>query len=116
MIAASLALSFSSCSANLDMAPSHAWPILLGALDEVTGRERDERLAQFRAVWGRGGIPRHAWLELAKKWNVCDGLEQSKGCRMPPGPLEAEGIAGEILSKYTNGQLRYVPSSPSSGS
>ena len=94
-----------------DMAPSHTWPILLDAIDQSEGVEHERRLAEFRAVWrsGRrhGDIRRVDWVELAKRWNVCDGLTNPSGCRLPPGPLEAQGLAVEALDHLASRTPRY---------
>ena len=94
-----------------EMAPSKTWPIILGAVDELYGPAQAVRIAELRGRWTDRGISRAAWVDLAQKWNVCDGLGSAK-CRMPPGPLEAEGIAGEILADLANGRPRYGQTSP----
>jgi hypothetical protein len=81
--AAAVMLLMCGCSADLGRAPSRAWPIMLGAIEEVVGAERERRLTEFRLRWGLGGMRRGEWAELAREWNVCDRIEMTKDCRMP---------------------------------
>jgi hypothetical protein len=101
------------CGADIGKAPSETWPIMLGAIEEVVGAERERRLTEFRLRWKRGGMRRGEWAELARKWNVCDGIEVAKNCRMPAGPLDDQGTALEILGRIADGgRPRYEPSAP----
>ena len=93
-----------------DMAPSHTSPILLGAIEESRGAERDRKVAEFRAVWrtssSQGGVRRDDWIALAKRWNVCDGLTNPPGCRLPKGQLEPQGLAVETLDHLAGSTAR----------
>ena len=92
-------------------APSHTWPILLGAIDESMGIEREKRLAALHESWGEfDGIRRNVWIKLAKEWRVCDGLNGVDGCRMPAGTLVSQGEAREVLTHLSWGRPRYEQS------
>lgn len=85
------------------MAPAHAWPVILAAYGESSGRERLRRTAELRAYSVHGHIRESYWLELSRTWGVCHAMWYERGCRRPPGPYEAQGIAREMLQKVAEG-------------
>lgn len=83
------------------MAPSRAWPVMLGAIDEAAGSERIARIRQLQQAWRFGEMKLSDWLELSGQWNVCHQLWLQRGCRMPAGPFEAQGLARESLQRLS---------------
>lgn len=85
------------------MAPDHAWPTILAAYQESTGAERLARAAELRNYWAYGEIREEDWRRLAQRWGVCHAMWYEPGCRRPPGPYEAQGIAREMLDGIARG-------------
>ena len=77
--------------------PAEVWPIILAAYDDSSGAAQEQRKGDLEATWHYGQMTVVRWLALSSKWNVCHTLWREKGCRMPSGPYEAQGIAKEIL-------------------
>ena len=86
------------------MAPAAAWPVILGAVREATGPVRIEREEQIRTFWHYGEMRAADWFVLSKIWGVCHRLWGESSCRTPDGPLEAQGVAREILRNISIGR------------
>jgi hypothetical protein len=79
------------------MVTDSAWVVMLGAIENTSGAERDRRVSDLRANWRVQTMRALDWYFVSKKWNVCHSLWPQKDCVTPVASEQAVGVAREIL-------------------
>ena len=77
--------------------PSGSWPVMYAAVNEMAGAERRERISELMPLWHFGQVRRVDWYFLSRQWGVCHRMWTQSDCRMPAGPLEAEGFVRDDI-------------------
>jgi heme A synthase len=79
------------------MVTESAWVVMLGAIENSSGAERDRRVSELRSNWRARTMRAFDWYFVSKKWSVCHSLWPQKDCVTPVASEQAVGVAREIL-------------------
>jgi hypothetical protein len=79
------------------MVTDSAWVVMLGAIENASDAERDQRVLDLRSNWRAQTMRALDWYIVSKKWNVCHALWPQRDCVTPAASEQAVGVAREIL-------------------
>jgi hypothetical protein len=82
------------------MAPERTWGIILAAIEQSQGKQREQRIQDLQAHWRYSEIPTLSWYLIARRWGMCHHLWAQKDCVTPAGPYQGAGIAREVLDEF----------------
>lgn len=93
------------------MVPEAAWVAMLGAIENVPGSERKQRILDLRAHWRARTMRAVDWYVLSRKWNVCHDLWAERSCFRPAASEDAGGIVRELLDEMAGhaSSAEFVP-------